>query len=110
MHGQFLHPPFANRVHPWVVPDISAITTSRAKCDVVLKTPRAALKNQDKLVLGAIEGAHSGIIFVPDAQVLEVGINPITCGQDFTEVTPVHADVVYGAAATVICEMPKDCS
>jgi len=59
--------------------------------------PAALLKDQDELVLAAIERAHAGIVLDPDAHILEFAIGLLADGEQFGEMAPIHADVMQRA-------------
>ena len=68
----------------------------------------AVLVNQNEFVTAAIEGAHAGVVLDPDADVLELGVNLPTSGQNFGHVAPVHADKMDRAIEAVTGKQEKD--
>lgn len=59
-------------------------------------------------MLGAIDRPHSRIGLVPDADVLKLGIVPITREQHFPHMPPVHADLVDRAVLRVVAKQPEN--
>ena len=67
------------------------------------------LEHEHQLMLRAVETAHSGIGFFPDAEVLEFGIDSPASPQQLTQMPPIHADEVDGAlpaVSGVVAECP----
>jgi hypothetical protein len=58
-------------------------------------------------MLGAIEGPHAGIGFVPDAEVLELGEHRLPGLEQFSHVAPVHAYKRNSATAGEGCSMSE---
>ena len=82
------------------MPDIAAVATKLTELDVVAMRGGALLEDKDELVLAAVERAHSGIVFDPDTQILELAIGLAAGGQQFIEMAPIHADVVQRPGGT----------
>src|SRR5256885_1082170 len=97
MHRQFVQAPGTQRIHTRVVPDIRTRSTMLTELEVVDVRRRPTLEHNDELVLRAIKRAHSGIRLIPDAHVLELGIDISASRKDFTDVSPVHTDLVNRA-------------
>ena len=77
-----------------IPPDITAVTAELAQLDVVAVRAMPLFENKDKLVLAAVERAHSGIVLDPDAEILQLTIGLSAGGQQLAEMAPIHADVV----------------
>src|SRR5215471_3107124 len=58
-----------------VPPDIAAVTPKAAELDIVAVLVAALLEDKDELVLAAVERAHPGIVFDPDAEVLDRAVD-----------------------------------
>src|SRR6202022_4340552 len=82
------------------MPDIAAVAAELAELDVVAVRSAALLKDQDELVLAAIERAHAGIVLDPDAEVLELARGLGTGNQQLVEMAPVHANEVQRSRGT----------
>src|SRR6516162_8695249 len=80
-----------------ITPDIAAMTAKPTELDIVAVRTAALLKDQDELVLAAIERAHAGIVLDPDTQILEFAIGLLADGEQFGEMAPIHADVMQRA-------------
>src|SRR6266404_310845 len=63
--------PFAERIDPGIFPNICPVAAVLAKLKRVGMNGTAALEYEAKLVLGAIEAAHAGVVLRPDHEVLE---------------------------------------
>ena len=66
------------RIHPHV----GAIAAVLAEQDIVAVRRATVLVNEDEFVAAAIEGAHAGVVLDPHAEVLELGVNLPTSGQN----------------------------
>src|SRR5262245_35812215 len=84
-----------------IVPNIGPVPAIAPERYVVDVRSRADLEHEDELVLGTIERAHAGIRLVPDAQVLEFGVDLFAGGQHLSQVPPVHAHEMNGAVDRV---------
>src|SRR5205823_3177092 len=84
-------------IGPGIMPHIAAVAAKPAKLDIVAVSVAAMFEHKDKLVLAAVERAHPGIIFDPDADVLQLAIGRKTGGQQLLHMAPVHADELDGA-------------
>ena len=89
------------------MPDIAAVAAELAELDVVAVRSAALLEDKDELVLAAVERAHTGIIFGPDAEVLQFAVGFGTCGQQLFDMAPVHANVVQRASCTEGGHVPQ---
>ena len=72
------------------VEHVAAMAAFGAEAEIVDVRRGAVLEYADQLVLRAIEGALPGIGFVPDQQVLPLGVDWPGRLQEFGEVTPIH--------------------
>src|SRR5437762_3173326 len=61
-----------------VIPDIRSVPSVASKLHGVDVRIGANLVDEDKFVLGAIERSHAPVILVPDAEVLEPGIDALS--------------------------------
>src|ERR1019366_5507466 len=55
------------------------------------------LEHENELMLRAIECAHAGVRFGPDAEVLQFEVRVVAGFEYFAEMTPIHADEKDGA-------------
>ena len=67
----------------------------------------AVFVNKDQLVTAPVEGAHAGMIFRPDAKVLEFGIHSRASRQDFGHVAPIHAYEMNCSVNTIAGEQAR---
>ena len=65
---------------------------------------RAVLEDEDQFMFRTVQRAHATIVLVPDAQVLESGVDSPSCGLDFEHVAPIHAQKMDRAVDCVLCE------
>src|SRR5262245_64677993 len=72
-----------------------------AKLEVVDVRGGATFEHEDQLVLRAIERAHSGVRLIPDAHVLELGIDRASRRRDLGDVPPVHTDLMDRSIAAI---------
>jgi hypothetical protein len=70
--------------------------------------PPTRLKNEDQLVLRAIERPHAAIGLGPNTQILELAVGALGRGQHLADVTPVHADVMDGAVGGMRGKIAED--
>lgn len=70
MVSQVFHSPFAEGVGPGIWPHVGPITPGFAEAEVVDVLAVPVLEYHHHLMLGAVEGAHAGIILDPDANLL----------------------------------------
>ena len=82
------------RIRPRVIPDVRPIAAKPAQLDIVAMRVLAALKHEDKLVLGAVQRAHARVAFHPDTDILELRIRLLAGLDDLAQMSPVHADEV----------------
>ena len=80
-------------VNAGIAPDIAAIAAKAPELDIVAMPAAAGLEHEHELVLAAIERTHPAIVFDPDAEVLEFGVRLTACGEQFSDVPPIHADI-----------------
>src|SRR6516225_6641140 len=92
------------------MPDIAAVATKLTELDVVAMRGGALLEDKDELVLAAVERAHSGIVFDPDTQILELAIGLAAGGQQFIEMAPIDGDVVQRPGGTEGDEIAESAS
>ena len=45
-------------------------------------------------MLGSVERSHTGVAFIPHADVFELMIDRAACHQQFEDVPPIDADIV----------------
>ena len=83
------------------MPHIAAVAAELAELDVVAVRCAALLEDEDELVLAAVQRAHAGIGFDPNAEGFELVIGISTANQQFVEMAPVHADEVERPGGTV---------
>src|SRR5438128_1230485 len=81
-----------------------------AELNIVVMPRPASLEDENELVLAAIEGAHAGIVFGPDAQVLQLGVDGLRRVQQFPDMPPVHAQVMERPVAAIMDEERADTS
>src|ERR1019366_8786717 len=93
-------------VGAWIIPYIAAMAPILSELYVVPVRAAAMLEHEHQFVLAAVERSHAGIMFRPDADVLELGIGFFTGCKEFAHMPPVHADEVHGAIDAVTCEEP----
>ena len=62
------------------LPNRSAMSTVAPELDIVAVRRPAVLEDKDQLVLAAVERAHAGIVFDPDAKVFELGVDRFSGG------------------------------
>src|SRR5271165_5888434 len=84
-------------IDPGISPNIAAVAAELAALDIIAVRVTPLFKHEDKLVLAAVERAHSGIVLDPDAEIFQLAIDAVAGGQQLFDVTPVHADVLQGA-------------
>src|SRR5207247_5511613 len=77
-----------------IVDYVAAMTTFGAEAEIVDVRRGAVLKDADQLVLRAVEATLPGISFVPDEQVLPLGVKRASGPQQLGEVAPVDEQVV----------------
>ena len=77
----------------WVVPDISTVSAMAPQLDVIDVRRGAALEDEDQFMLRTVERAHTTVVLVPDAQVLQLGEDSPAGCHDLGNMAPVHADV-----------------
>ena len=75
-----------------VRPHVGAVAAVLAELEVVDVRRVALLEDIDQLVLAAVEGAHAGVVLVPDAQLRED--RRAGCGgKELGHMAPVHEEV-----------------
>src|SRR5262249_18708073 len=94
-------------VDPCEVPDVGAVAPAVAEPERISVGSGADLEHEHQLMLGAIEGPHAGISFVPDAEVLELGEHRLTGLEQFSHVAPVHAYERNSSVAGEGCSMSE---
>lgn len=67
-----------------------------AQFDIVDVCRSARLEHEHHFVLRTIERTHPGIGLGPDADVLQLIIDAVTCHQQLMRMAPVHANEVQG--------------
>ena len=97
-----------NDADPGIVPNVRAVAPIGAEVDVVDVRPGPGLEYRDELVLGPIEGAHPAVRLVPDADVLQLGVDATPHRQQLADMAPVHADEMDGAVAAVRTQVLQD--
>src|SRR6202521_4586855 len=95
----------AEGIRAAVVPNIRTMATVPTQLDVVPVRPAAVLEDKDELVLTSVEATHSGIVFDPDADVLELRIGCAAGGQELVHVAPIHAHEMNRAVSTAAREI-----
>ena len=109
MDGQLIISISPERADPRVFPNIRPVTPVGPEFDIVDVPRGPRFVDGDQLVLGAVEGTHSTIRFVPDTDILEFGVDIASGRQELPDVAPVHADIIYGAVVTVCRELTENC-
>ena len=61
-----------------------------------------ALKHEDELVLATIQTTHTGVVFDPNANILELAVGLGTRCVQLTDVPPVHANEMNRTIDTVV--------
>src|SRR5439155_3806964 len=77
-----------------IVDYVAAMTTFGAEAEIVDVRRGAVLKDADQLVLRAVEATLPGIGFVPDEQVLPLGVKRASGGQQLGEMAPVDEQIM----------------
>ena len=90
-----------------IVPDVGPMPTIAPERHVVDVRGAADLADKNELVLGTIERAHAGVRLVPDAQVGQVAVDLLPCGQHLFHVPPIHAHEMDGAVDRAAGRMAK---
>src|SRR6266853_190529 len=85
------------RIRAWIGPDVRPVPAILSKLHVVLMGTFAAFEHKYEFVLAAVKRTHPCIVLGPYAYVLQLGICLSTSGEEFTNMTPVHADEVNGS-------------
>src|SRR5712671_4778802 len=93
--------PSPELVRARVLPDIGPVAAMLAQFDVVAVPRPAVFEDVNQLVLAPVQRSHAGIVFDPDAQIFEFGINPQCRGQQLMLVAPIHADVMERSRGAV---------
>src|SRR5580700_8297513 len=83
MHRELLKPARLKAVDPCIVPDIRPRPAILTELECVDVRRGAVLPNEHEFMLGTVKCAHSGIGLVPDAKVLEFGVDSIAGGEHF---------------------------
>ena len=60
-------------------------------------TLAAVFEDGDKLVPGAVERTHTGVVLDPDAEVFQLAVDPAADGQQVFDMTPVHEQIMQRA-------------
>ena len=74
VHGKFGTAVLAKGIHPWVIPDVCAITTKTPQLDIVDMWRGTLLENKHQFVLRSVEAAHAGISLCPDTKVFKLAV------------------------------------
>ena len=82
------------RVGAGIVPAIASVATKLTELDVVSVRSASILVHENQLVLAPVQRAHTGLVFDPHGQILQLGICVGTSGQELPKVTPVDTEVV----------------
>ena len=85
------------RVGTRVLPDVAATTAELPELHVIAMRTLALLKNENQLMLAAIEGAHAGVVLGPYAKVLQLLIDPAAGCEQLRHMPPVHTNEVNGS-------------
>ena len=91
-----------------IVPDVCPISPVFAEFDIVDVRCAPGFEDADELVLRAIERSHAGVVLGPDADILQLAIGDLTCLEHFTDMAPVDALKMDGAAFGIARELRKD--
>src|ERR1700730_17960840 len=84
-----------------VMPDICAVAAVLTELDIVAVRGFAILEDEDQLVLAAVERAHAGIVFDPDAEVFELGVDRCSGSSQVNLVPTIHAQEIQRASGAV---------
>src|SRR5439155_13391494 len=77
-----------------IVEHVAAMATFGAEAEIVDVRRAAVLEDADQLVLAAIKRALPGIGFVPDQQVLPLGVERASSSQQLGEMAPIDEQVM----------------
>jgi len=80
---QLVHSLRPERIDAGIVPDVGAVAPVLAELEVVEVRGRSRFPHKDELVFGAIEGSHSAVGLIPDAEVFQFGIHGMSGGEHF---------------------------
>src|SRR5450759_4541944 len=97
MGAQKLHAVLAEGIDAPVRPNVRAWAAALAEFEVVLMRRVPVLEHENELMLRAIECAHAGVRFGPDAEVLQFEVRVVAGVENFAEMAPIHADEKDGA-------------
>ena len=64
------------------MPDVAAVAAELAELYVIAVWALALLEHKNQLVLAAVEGAHTGIVFSPDTEVFQLIVDVPTGRED----------------------------
>ncbi len=67
------------------------MATVLAELNIVAVSSASGLKNKYQLMLTSIKTSHSAVVFYPDTNVFQFGIDFISGLHHFAGVTPIHA-------------------
>ena len=106
----------AETAHAGVFPDIGSAPAKATEFDVVDVLSAAVFVDEYELVGRSVQGAHAGVVFRPNADVLEFGVYVISGVGQFTNMPPIHAhemdrpveakiSKVHQGASEEICEL-----
>src|SRR5205814_1707518 len=88
-----------------IIPDIAAIAAELSELDIIAMLSAAMFKDKNKLVLAAIERAHSAVVLDPDAEIFQLAVCRSAGDQQLLEMAPIHAHVVQRALDAVRGEL-----
>ena len=97
MRSQRLDAPRAKAVDPLVGPYIAAIAPMAAEFDVIAVWTIADPKHTNQFVLRTVKASLACVGFRPDAQVQHSPIDAMASLDQFSDMPPIHADIVDGA-------------
>lgn len=75
MHRQILEPSLAHGVHARIIPHVGSRSTKSPELDIIDVGTGPILEDENQLMFGAVERALATVCLVPDAQVLQLGVD-----------------------------------
>src|SRR5579859_7173040 len=93
MCTQIVHPTCTKGVHAGVGPDIAARTSILTEFECIDVWLFPLFVNEDQFVLTAVEASLSGIGLHPNADILQLVVDRGASFEQFSHVSPVHADI-----------------
>src|ERR1051325_7545065 len=92
-------------IHSWIVPNIGAIAPMSPEFNIVAGRANATLIDEDQFMSAPVEGAQAGLVFHPNADVLELRVGLLSRLQQRREMTPIDAHIMQRSLGTVTAQV-----